>query len=157
MFEGDEAASALAVPLFYGIVTVSLLGPYCVLCWKAGWTKAPRNISFWTMISTSYEVLLIEHGKDLEAVEVSLPKNGRDVSEKSNRDGDTIYVKYSVTDDEEEDYQEVNCICIALPAYPKEASGYQLPETPDLDDQNEGSVYRLPEVPKSDNQTELTT
>jgi hypothetical protein len=155
MFEGDEAASALAVPLFYGIVTVVLLGPYCILCWKAGWTKAPRNISFWTMISTSYEVLLIEHSKDLKAVEVSLPKNGRDMNEKINKDGDTIYIKFSVTDDDEEDYQRVNCICIDLPSYPKEASGYHLPENPDLENQKEDTGYQLPEVPESDHPNEV--
>lgn len=150
MFQGDEAASALAVPLFYGIVEVALLGPYCVLCWKAGWTKAPHNISFWTMISTSYEVLLVEHNKDLEAVEVSLPKNGRDVNEKINRDGDTIYVKFSVSHDDEEDYQTINCSCIDLPSYPKESSGYQLPEVPESEHPVEASGYRLPEVPELD-------
>ena len=154
MFVGDEAASALAVPLFYGIVEVLLLGPYCILCWKAGWTKAPRNVPFWTMISTSYEVLLVEHNKDLEAVEVSLPKNGLDVNEKINRDGDTIYVKFSVSHDDEEDYQKVNCMCINLPSYPKEPSGYQLPEVPESEHPIEASGDQMTEVPELDHQEE---
>jgi hypothetical protein len=164
MFVGDEAASALAVPLFYGIVEVVLLGPYCILCWKAGWTKAPRNVSFWTMISTSYEVLLVEHNKDLEAVEVSLPMNGRDVNENINKDGDTIYVKFSVSHDDDEEYQKVCFLCIDIPSCPKEPSGYQLPEIPEsqhpteaggdqlpevleLDHPKEASGYQLPEIP----------
>jgi len=28
--------------------------------WKIGWTKAPSTVSFWTMLSTSYEILTIE-------------------------------------------------------------------------------------------------
>jgi hypothetical protein len=153
MFQGEEAARALAVPLFYGIVEVALLGPYCILCWKAGWTKAPRNVSFWTMISTSYEVLLEEHCKDLEAVEVSLPKNEHDVNEKINKRGDTIYIKFSATDKEEEDYQTVSCMCIHLPDGPKKASGYQLPEVPESDDLPEHRIEAcgqwLPEVAES--------
>ena len=148
MFQGDEASSALAVPLFYAIVEIALLGPYCILCWKAGWTKAPRNVSLWTMISTSYEVLIVEHTKDLEAVEVSLPKNEHDVNEKINSDGDTIYVKFSVSDDDDEDYQAVNCMCIHLPSYPKEASGYQLPEVPESEHPKEANGYQLREVPE---------
>lgn len=130
MFQGEESSAAVAVPLYYGLLEVLILGPYCLLAWKAGWTKAPSNISFWTMISTSYEVLLVEH-KDLTAVEVSLPKHVQDVKEKLNRHGDTIYVKYCVMEDEEEeDYQSVSCMCINLPLHHKEASGYQLPEVP---------------------------
>ena len=133
MFQDEELSSAVAVPLYYGLLEVLILGPYCLLAWKAGWTKAPSNISFWTMISTSYEVLLVEH-KNLTAVEVSLPKHVQDVKEKLNRQGDTIHVKYCVMEDpEEDDYQSVSCMCINLPLHPKEASGYQLPEVPSIE------------------------
>ena len=133
MFQGEESSAAVAVPLYYGLLEVLILGPYCLLAWKAGWTKAPSNISFWTMISTSYEVLLVEH-KNLTAVEVSLPKHVQDVKEKLNRQGDTIHVKYCVMEDpEEDDYQSVSCMCINLPLHPKEASGYQLPEVPSIE------------------------
>jgi len=136
MFEGDELSTAMAVPLYYGLIEAVILGLYCTVAWKANWTKAPKNISFCTMVSTSYEVLLVEH-EDLKAIEVSLPKHDQDVNEKVNRTGDTIYVKYSMDEEEqcEEDYQNVNCMCINLPSHPKEASGYQLPHVPETDQQ----------------------
>lgn len=150
MFQGGEAASALAVPLFYGICEVVLLLPYCFLCWKLGWTKAPRNISFWTMITTSYEVLLIEHEKELAKVEVSLPKNEQDTNERINRRGDTIYVKYSVSEDEDDYFQSGNCMCMHFPAGPKKASGYQLPEVESIGSQMSFDEigYQMPEVPR---------
>lgn len=132
MFKGDELSQAMAVPLYYGLLEAFILGIYCILAWKAGWTKAPKNCSFWTMIGTNYEVLLLEH-TDLKAVEVTLPKHQRDINEKVNRAGDTLYVKYNVDEDEEEDFQIVNCMCIALPSHPKEASGYHLPDVPDAE------------------------
>jgi hypothetical protein len=126
MFQGADLANAMAVPLFYGGMEALVLGIYCIVSWKAGWTKAPSNISFWTMISTSYEVLVIEHS-DLVAIEVSLPKNQKDLIEKANRAGDTLYVKYSMQEeDAEEDGKAFGCITI--PSYPKEASGLTLPE-----------------------------
>jgi len=56
MFEGDELSLAMGVPFFYGAVEAAVLGVYCIGAWKAGWTKAPKDESFWTVISTSYEV-----------------------------------------------------------------------------------------------------
>lgn len=129
MFEGDELSKAMAVPLYYGLIEAFILGIYCTLAWKAGWTKAPRNISFWTMITTTYEVLLLEHS-DLKAIEASLPNHEQDINEKVNRSGDTIYVKY-VAEEGEDDFQMVSCMCIALPSHPKEPSGYNLPEVPE--------------------------
>lgn len=132
MFEGDQLAQAMAVPLYYGLVEALVLGAYCLIAWKAGWTKAPRNVSVWTMIATSYEVLLVEH-QDLSAVEVSLPKHEQDVREKVNGAGDTIYVKYNVEEDDDEDFAMVNCMCIDLPPHEtKEASGYRLPDTAEV-------------------------
>ena len=125
MFKGEELAAAMAVPLFYGGMEALVLGLYCIVSWKLGWTKAPSNISFWTMIATSYEVLVIEHS-DLQAVEVSLPKNQKDLIEKANRAGDTLYVKYSLETDDEDEVTQFGCIHI--PSHPKEASGLMLPE-----------------------------
>ncbi|KAL7536089.1 hypothetical protein ACHAWF_005354 [Thalassiosira exigua] len=130
MFKGDELAKAMAVPVYYGLIEALILGLYCSVAWKVGWTKAPRNISFWTMVTTSYEVLLIEKG-DLKAVEVTLPKHKQDVNEKVSQAGDTIYIKYSADEEEEDGFQMVNCMCITLPSHPKEASGYELPEVPE--------------------------
>ena len=124
MFKGDELGAAMAVPLFYGALEAVVLGVYCIVSWKLGWTKAPSNISFWTMISTSYEVLVIEH--DLEAIEVSLPKNQKDRTEKANRAGDTLYVKYSLEVDDDDD-GVTTLGCIHIPSGPKEASGMSLP------------------------------
>lgn len=132
MFQGDELSQAMAVPLYYGLVEAVLLGIYCTIAWKGGWTKAPKNASFWTMIGTSYEVLLDEHS-DLAAIEVTLPKHKQDVNEKVNRAGDTIYVRYSM-DEDDDDFEVVNCMCIHLPDHAtKEASGYQMPDFPEAE------------------------
>jgi hypothetical protein len=139
MFQGVDLGNAMAVPLFYGIMEAIVLGIYCVISWKAGWTKAPSNISFWTMISTSYEVLVIEHS-DLVAIEVSLPKNQKDRIEKANRAGDTLYVKYSVQEEDGEEEDGKAFGCIAIPSYPKEASGLTLPEVIPLENDLSGSL-----------------
>ena len=51
-----DRGQALCVPLFYGAVEAVLIGIYCTICWKAGWTKAPTDVNFCTMITTTYEV-----------------------------------------------------------------------------------------------------
>lgn len=56
MFEDDELAEALGVPLYYGMVEAFILSFYCIGAWKAGWTKAPVDDEFWTMITKTYEV-----------------------------------------------------------------------------------------------------
>jgi predicted Na+-dependent transporter len=60
MFYGEDLARAVAVPFYYGIAQALLTFAYCIAAWKLGWTKAPASVSFWTMISTSYEILNIE-------------------------------------------------------------------------------------------------
>ena len=62
MFENDELAEALGVPLYYGMVEAFILSIYCVGAWKAGWTKAPVDEEFWTMIAKTYEVSKEEDG-----------------------------------------------------------------------------------------------
>ncbi|KAL7541231.1 hypothetical protein ACHAXR_011249 [Thalassiosira sp. AJA248-18] len=74
MFKGDALGEAMAVPLYYGIVEAVLLGIYCTFAWKAGWTKAPKNVSFFTMVGTSYEVL----SKDSQAIEDAKQKKDPD-------------------------------------------------------------------------------
>jgi len=57
MFDSpSERAQALLVPLFYGLMEAFVLGLYCLVAWKLGWTKAPRDVSFCTMFVTTYEV-----------------------------------------------------------------------------------------------------
>ena len=141
MFQGEELATAMAVPLYYGLLEAVILGLYCIGAWKLGWTKAPKNINFFTMIGTSFEVLTTEHG-DLIAIEVSLPKNQKDLKEKTKigSDGDILHLKHSIDEcdeDEEMDYGETKCgwKCLTAPILPsptkpKEPSGLKLPEVP---------------------------
>eukprot|EP00543_Licmophora_paradoxa_P005235 CAMPEP_0202453040 /NCGR_PEP_ID=MMETSP1360-20130828/11112_1 /ASSEMBLY_ACC=CAM_ASM_000848 /TAXON_ID=515479 /ORGANISM="Licmophora paradoxa, Strain CCMP2313" /LENGTH=217 /DNA_ID=CAMNT_0049072029 /DNA_START=77 /DNA_END=730 /DNA_ORIENTATION=+ len=61
MFKGNELAEAMGVPLYYGMVEALVLGIYCVIAWKAGWTKAPINENFMTVLTTSYELTSPEY------------------------------------------------------------------------------------------------
>jgi len=56
MFDGAEQAQALVVPLFYGLVEAAVLAIYCLVAWKGGWTKAPRNENLCVIITKTYEV-----------------------------------------------------------------------------------------------------
>lgn len=71
MFEGEELAVAVGVPLFYGICEAVFLAIYCITCWKLGWTKAPADEKLCTVIFTSYEVLEMIEGEP-ESIEVVL-------------------------------------------------------------------------------------
>ena len=51
-----DRGQALCVPLFYGVMEAVVIGIYCVICWKVGWTKAPKDVNFCTMITTTFEV-----------------------------------------------------------------------------------------------------
>jgi hypothetical protein len=140
MFKGENLSTAMAVPLYYGFLEATLLGVYCIGAWKAGWTKAPRNVSFLTMISTSYEVLSTEHG-ELVAVEVSLPKNQKDLREKRklSTDGNILHLKHSITqEDDEFDEKKTGLWCFPTPSGPKEASGLKLPDLPEEESQEGG-------------------
>ena len=60
MFTGPDLADAIGVPLYYGFVEAFVLGIYCVICWKVGWTKAPRDEKFCVVVGTNYESELAE-------------------------------------------------------------------------------------------------
>jgi len=60
MFDGDQLAEAIGVPVYYGMVEAIILAIYCILAWKVGWTKAPKNISFYKAVTTSYEIITVE-------------------------------------------------------------------------------------------------
>jgi predicted Na+-dependent transporter len=81
MFDGDDQAEAVSVPFYYGIVEAVILLIYCVGAWKAAWTKAPADVSFWQMITTSYEILVIEK-----------------VEDKAAHDDDFLYVEHKDAD-----------------------------------------------------------
>ena len=92
MFEGQELAEALGVPFFYGFVEAVTVGIYCLVAWKIGWSKAPKDVSLWKAITTSYEVLVLDEDKDMVIVskkDVEMTENGD--SEKEN-DEDFHYV-----------------------------------------------------------------
>lgn len=56
MFKGNDLNNAMGIPFFYGTCEAILVGIYCVGCWKAGWSKAPADESFWKILFTTYEV-----------------------------------------------------------------------------------------------------
>uniref|UniRef100_A0A7S1C179 Uncharacterized protein n=1 Tax=Corethron hystrix TaxID=216773 RepID=A0A7S1C179_9STRA len=71
MFDEKNKPKALLVPLYYSIINAIILSIYCISAWKVGWTKAPPNEKFCTIISESYEVILSEE-VEMEAIEVIL-------------------------------------------------------------------------------------
>lgn len=77
IFDGDDLATAVGVPLFYGMCEAFLLACYCIICWKIGWTKAPSDENICVVIATSYEIKEMEL-QDPDAIEVilGLPKDG---------------------------------------------------------------------------------
>jgi len=66
MFKGDELCEAMGVPLLYGGVEALFIGIYCLGAWKAGWTKAPADVSLWAAIMTSYEIIYAETAEKLQ-------------------------------------------------------------------------------------------
>jgi hypothetical protein len=57
MFKTEsELATAIGVPLCYGIVEAIIIVTFCLIFWKIRWTKAPANENICKVITTSYEV-----------------------------------------------------------------------------------------------------
>jgi hypothetical protein len=77
MFKGQQLNEAMGVPFFYGVCEAFFVSIYCVICWKAGWSKAPSDASLWTVISTTYEVLEAEM-KSICEIEVSISSSSSD-------------------------------------------------------------------------------
>jgi predicted Na+-dependent transporter len=94
---GDDLATAIGVPLYYGIVEALMLGVYCTICWKRGWTKAPPTERFLAMLWNSYEVEELELNQQEYAIEVVISEGNTKkapldlVFEQSAEDG-TAYV-----------------------------------------------------------------
>lgn len=74
MFKTEAAlATAIGVPLLYGIVEAVVILVFCLICWKSGWTKAPANANICSVLATSYEVQnRVEHEQESCAIEVVL-------------------------------------------------------------------------------------
>lgn len=83
MFEGSDLATAIGVPLYYGIVEASLLAVFCLICWKRGWTKAPANENVCVVIATSYEVekARLESPNAIEVVHNAKSMEGEDIED----------------------------------------------------------------------------
>ena len=56
LFNGDDLALAMRVPTIYGFVEAISIGIYLLIFWKVGWSKAPKDEKFCTVIVKSYEV-----------------------------------------------------------------------------------------------------
>jgi predicted Na+-dependent transporter len=78
MFAGDDLATAVGVPLFYGICEAVLLAIFCLGAWKIGWTKAPKDENVCVIIAKSYEVeeYVMEDPNAIEIVLGSSYKDG---------------------------------------------------------------------------------
>jgi len=50
-----QRAQALCVPLFYGLVEAVIIGLYCIIAWKMGWTLALPDEKFCYVISKNYQ------------------------------------------------------------------------------------------------------
>jgi Sodium Bile acid symporter family len=98
MFEGEELAEALGVPFFYGLVEAVLVGIYCLVAWKVlGWSKAPKDVSLWKALTTSYEVLALDEDEDM----VIVSKKDVEMTEKDSEkedDEDFHYVDMAETE-----------------------------------------------------------
>ena len=72
MFDGAELSEAMGVPFFYGCMEAAVLSAYCIGAWKCGWTKAPADVSLWTSIYTSYEILSSEQAEKEQSLGVEM-------------------------------------------------------------------------------------
>jgi predicted Na+-dependent transporter len=73
MFSSEEdLATAIGVPLYYGIVEAVMLAVFCLICWKLNWTKAPADENLCTVISNSYEVEETREAEQEVSIEVVL-------------------------------------------------------------------------------------
>lgn len=94
MFDGDDLAEAMGVPLYYGLLEALILGLYCIVAWKVGWTKAPPNVSFCKMLLNSYEVLLAEKAEEeLGSVEIIISDDGDNAEKLSENNQVFAYFK----------------------------------------------------------------
>jgi len=56
LFKGSDLSRALSVPVYYACIEAAIVFIYCISTWKKGWTKAPRDEFFLTVITKSYEL-----------------------------------------------------------------------------------------------------
>ena len=89
MFEGEELAEAMGVPFYYGCIEAIFLSAYCIVAWKCGWTKAPTDVSLWTSIYTSYEIISVEMAEKEQSL-------GDNTVEMGDTTSSTQYVEHEI-------------------------------------------------------------
>lgn len=97
MFKGNDLNNAMGVPFFYGACEAFIVGVYCVGCWKAGWSKAPRDAPFWKVIMTSYEIVAV-HGDEIDGDGVLI--DDEDPSTEKPATGHSNYVEMGTVNTE---------------------------------------------------------
>lgn len=111
MFEGNDLNHAMGIPFFYGICEAFFVGAYCVGAWKAGWSKAPSDATFWKVLFTTYEVLEKQSTDDEIEITMTSESSGNETY-----DGN-IFTTFFI-------YEDTN------KSKPKEASGNEQVEPP---------------------------
>mmetsp|Transcript_43496 Transcript_43496/g.105443 ORF Transcript_43496/g.105443 Transcript_43496/m.105443 type:complete len:441 (+) Transcript_43496:679-2001(+) len=124
MFKGNDLNQAMGVPFFYGLCEAFFVGTYCIICWKAGWSKAPRDASIWTVVATTYEVLEAEM-KSICEIEVSISSSSSDGSEKpaENEEGNVLTTYFPMSDQYATAHNQQQ-LQQPTPPSPKKPSGY---------------------------------
>lgn len=99
----EEVAQAMAVPLFYGLVEMGVLGLYCLVAWKLGWTKAPNDEKICVVMSKTYEVVGDDDEDVLDDItalqdSVAPSSKGKDVEDGRKRTHSDDTVTLSISD-----------------------------------------------------------
>ncbi len=121
MFEDDDLAEAMGVPLFYGFVEAVLLGIYCLLSWKLDWTKAPSTDPFLRVVSVSYEVLSaqeleksISDSERTKGDEFTIQKHKSSSHIQAvNMESDCTYTNYECEDQKNFDFR-IKEVCVSV-------------------------------------------
>ena len=45
----------MGVPFFYTGMQTLIVGCFCLIAWKSGWTKAPTNVNIFDMLVKNYQ------------------------------------------------------------------------------------------------------
>ncbi|KAL7517924.1 hypothetical protein ACHAWX_002797 [Stephanocyclus meneghinianus] len=81
LFSSDPQmlSQAMRVPVMYGFVQAVSIGLYLVVFWKLGWSKAPSDEKFCTVITRSYELREDDKERDdVEDIDVYAAEGGSD-------------------------------------------------------------------------------
>ena len=90
----DAVGLALGVPTYYQMVQIFSLAVCCLLCWKGGWTLAPKDESFFNVIGKNHQV---EEKEEEEEEEDAVEEEGEGEEGEEGENATT-----NVTDNDEE-------------------------------------------------------